>query len=68
MTCDPLNDSTILWLGAVGNIDIREKIKVLIPLCCLSDVRVFWNKIALVSRAFPCVLGEENDDDECGYH
>jgi hypothetical protein len=37
--------------GAAGNIDFREKIKVSIPTRCRSDVRVFWNKIALVSRA-----------------
>jgi hypothetical protein len=34
----------IFFQGAAGNIDIREKIKVLIPIRCLSDVRVFRNK------------------------
>jgi hypothetical protein len=53
-------------LGAAGNIDFCEKIKVSILTSCRSDVRVFRNKITLVtsrslvmSRSFPCVLYSE---------
>jgi hypothetical protein len=52
--------------GAAGNIDFCEKIKVSIRTRCRSDVRVFRNKIALVTsrssvmlRSFPCVLYSE---------